>query len=37
MMLVPMACYVLNDAFIKVAASHYTTGQILAVRGSAPP
>jgi drug/metabolite transporter (DMT)-like permease len=33
MMLIAMACYVLNDAFIKVAASHYTTGQILALRG----
>lgn len=33
MMLLAMACYVLNDTFIKLAASHYGPGQILALRG----
>jgi len=34
MMLLAMACYVLNDAFIKLAAAHCTPGQILALRGA---
>jgi drug/metabolite transporter (DMT)-like permease len=33
-MLLAMACYVLNDALIKLAAARYGTGQILLLRGS---
>lgn len=34
LMLLAMACYVLNDAFIKLAAARYGTGQILLLRGA---
>lgn len=34
LMLLAMACYVLNDALIKLAAARYGTGQILLLRGS---
>jgi drug/metabolite transporter (DMT)-like permease len=34
LMLLAMACYTLYDAFIKLAASHCTPGQILALRGA---
>lgn len=33
LMLLAMACYVLNDAFIKLAAARYGAGQILLLRG----
>ncbi|MBS0341374.1 MAG: EamA family transporter, partial [Proteobacteria bacterium] len=33
LMLLAMACYVANDALIKLAAPHCTAGQILALRG----
>lgn len=33
-MLAAMACYTLNDAFIKLAAAHLGPGQILALRGA---
>lgn len=33
LMLLAMACYVSNDALIKLAAPHCTAGQILALRG----